>query len=82
MVDFDQGAGHIVGSELMGMAVRQERMALQTPEQTPEGPVPDHFPWPWHRMNRPLPLATRGPATAVIRVCPSAPEMRPSIRIR
>ena len=29
--------------------VRQERMALQVPEQTPEGPVPAHVPLPRSR---------------------------------
>jgi hypothetical protein len=30
-------------------------MALQTPEQTPEGPVPAHIPLPRNRLNRPVP---------------------------
>jgi hypothetical protein len=34
----------------------QERMALQTSEQTPEGPVPDHVPLPVDRLNRPVPM--------------------------
>ena len=44
--------------------VRQERMALQVPEQTPEGPVPAHVPPPRSRLNLPVPWAMRGPATA------------------
>ena len=52
-------------------------MALQTPEQTPEGPLPVHVPLPRNLLNRPVPWAIRGPATAFIRACPKA-EMRPS----
>ena len=30
-------------------------MALQTPEQRPEGPVPAQVPLPRNRLNRPIP---------------------------
>jgi len=40
---------------------------VRTPVQTPEGPVPDHFPVARERTKCPEPLAMRGPATAVIR---------------
>ena len=43
------------------------------PEQTPEGPVPADLPLAWDRLNTPLPLAMRGPATAFILVCPGRP---------
>jgi hypothetical protein len=52
-------------------------MAVQTPEQTPEGPVPFHVPLPRNLLNRPVPWAMRGPATALIRACPEA-ETLPS----
>jgi len=51
-------------------------MALQTPEQTPEGPVPAHVPLPRNRPNPPVSWAMRGPATASIRTLPEA-ETRP-----
>jgi hypothetical protein len=37
------------------------------PEQTPEGPVPAQVPLPRIRLNRPVPWALHGPATAFIR---------------
>ena len=49
-------------------------MAVQTPAQTPEGPVPFHFPLPLTRVNCPVPTAWRGPATPLILVAPE-PEM-------
>lgn len=55
--------------------VPQARVAVQTPEQTPEGPVPFHSPTPRDRLNRPIPFACRGPATAFILVCPEAATM-------
>lgn len=63
------------------LRVRYERTAVQMPEQTPDGPVPFHFPLPLAFVNCPVPLARRGPATAFILVCPP-PEMRPSTRMR
>ena len=60
--------------------VRQARTAVQTPEQTPEGPVPFHLPTPFTFVNRPVPLARRGPATPLILVAPE-PEMRPARKI-
>src|SRR4029077_20725728 len=56
------------------------RTAVQTPEQTPEGPVPVHLPLPLTRVNRPVPTASRGPATPLILVAPE-PEMRPAKEI-
>src|SRR6476469_9002327 len=53
------------------------RRAVQTPAQTPEGPVPVHLPLPFTRVNRPVPTAWRGPATPLILVAPE-PEMRPA----
>ena len=53
------------------------RSAVQTPEQRPEGPVPAHVPLPRNRLNRPVPWAMRGPATAFIWTCPEA-ETRPA----
>ena len=59
------------------MGELQARTAVQTPEQTPEGPVPFHLPPPLTRVNRPVPTAWRGPATPLILVAPE-PEMRPA----
>ena len=53
------------------------RSAVQTLEQRPEGPVPAHVPLPRNRLNRPVPWAMRGPATAFIWTCPEA-ETRPA----
>src|SRR5262249_16336729 len=54
-----------------------ERIAFQTPDQTPDGPVPAQVPLPRNPLNRPIPCALRGPATAFIRTCPEA-ETRPT----
>jgi hypothetical protein len=51
-------------------------MALQTPEQRPEGPRPAQVPLPRSGPNRPVPWAVRGPATAFIWACPEV-ETRP-----
>jgi hypothetical protein len=53
-------------------------MALQTPVQTPEGPVPAHVPLPRSRLNRPVPWAMRGPATALKLACPEAATRPPN----
>jgi hypothetical protein len=58
-----QAAGH--------KSVVQARTAVQMPEQTPEGPVPSHLPLPLALVNRPIPLAWRGPATPLILVFPT-----------
>jgi hypothetical protein len=55
-------------------------MALHTPLQMPEGPVPDQIPLPRDRLNRPVPRATRGPATAFILACPE-PDTWPANRM-
>ena len=56
---------------------RQARVAPQTPEQTPDGPVPFHLPLPIAGVNLPVPTAWRGPATPLILVAPE-PAMRPA----
>ncbi len=50
----------------------QDRVALHTPEQRPDGPVPLHVPLPLRRPKRPAPCAVRGPVIAVMRVLPEA----------
>jgi len=57
VVDFDQRLMTLfaVTRQHAPASVRQERMAFQTPEQTPEGPVPAQVPLPRNRPKRPVP---------------------------
>ena len=59
------------GTDLTGMAVH-------TPKQRPEGPLPAHVPLPRDGPSLPVPLAMRGPATAFIRICPEAETWPPT----
>jgi hypothetical protein len=61
---------------LRSSSVHHERLALQMPEQSPEGPRPAQVPLPRTEPRRPVPRAVRGPATAFIWTCPEA-ETRP-----
>jgi hypothetical protein len=53
------------------------RMAFQTPEQSPDGPVPAHVPLPRSRLKRPMPWALLGPATALMRTARRRKRGRP-----
>jgi hypothetical protein len=57
---------------------RYDRVALQTPEQRPEGPLPFQVPLARAPLNRPVPCAMRGPATAVSDTLPDADTRPPS----
>ena len=58
------------GQATAAQRVRQNLLAFQTPEHRPDGPRPFHVPFASFVLKRPVPLASRGPATAFIRTCP------------